>query len=62
VLRSERFAGQIPREVYATLLDEGVYLCSWSTMYHFLRQARESTRRRDHSRPQGYRKPELLAR
>jgi len=30
-------------------------------MYRLLRQARESTRRRDHRRPQGYRKPELLA-
>ena len=60
VLRSERFADLAPREVYATLLDEGVYLCSWSTMYRLLRQVRESTRRRDHPR-QGYRKPELLA-
>ena len=28
VLNSERFADQPPREVYATLLDEGKYLCS----------------------------------
>jgi putative transposase len=62
LLRSERFADHSPREVYATLLDEGLYLCSWSTMYRLLRQARESTRRRDIRRPQGYRKPELLAR
>ncbi|MFN8497989.1 MAG: hypothetical protein U0641_09050 [Anaerolineae bacterium] len=34
VLNSEqRFAGCAPREVYATLLDEGVYHCSWRTMY-----------------------------
>ncbi len=37
VLNSERFADCAPREVYATLLDEGVYLCSWSTMYRLLR-------------------------
>lgn len=61
LLRSERFVDLAPREVYATLLDEGVYRCSWSTMYRLLREARESTRRRDIRRPQGYRKPELLA-
>lgn len=61
VLRSERFCDLAPREVYATLLDEGVYLCHWSTMYRLLRVARESTRRRDRRRAHGYRKPELLA-
>jgi putative transposase len=62
LLRSERFCDLAPREVYATLLDEGEYLCHWSTMYRLLRQVRESTRRRDHPRRHGYRKPELLAR
>lgn len=61
VLRTERFADLAPREVYATLLDAGVYRCAWSTMYRLLREARERTRRRDHRRAQGYRKPELLA-
>ena len=61
LLRSERFCDLAPREVYATLLDEGEYLCHWSTMYRLLRQVRESTRRRDHPRRHGYRKPELLA-
>jgi len=28
LLRSERFVDLAPREVYVTLLDEGVYLCS----------------------------------
>ena len=32
VLCSERFADRAPAEVYATLLDEGVYLCSERTM------------------------------
>jgi putative transposase len=61
VLNSERFADLAPREVYATLLDERRYLCSWSTMYRLLRQARATTRRRDRPRRTGYTKPELLA-
>ena len=32
ILNSERFQDCAPREVYATLLDEGAYLCSWRTM------------------------------
>ena len=36
VLNSERFQDQAPREVYATLLDEERYLCSWRTMYRIL--------------------------
>lgn len=61
LLRSERFVDLAPREVYATLLDEGVYVCSWSTMYRLLREGGESTRRRDRPRQQSYQKPELLA-
>lgn len=33
VLHSERFVDQSPAEIYATLLDEGRYLCSIRTMY-----------------------------
>lgn len=33
VLCSDRFVDQAPLEVYAQLLDEGIYLCSVSTMY-----------------------------
>ena len=36
ILNSERFQDSAPREVYATLLDEGQYLCSWRTMYRIL--------------------------
>ena len=50
VLNSERFADASPREVYATLLDEGRYLCSWPTMYRILREAHEVRRRRDQAR------------
>jgi putative transposase len=61
VLNSERFADCAPRQIYATLLDEGQYLCSWSTMYRILREADEVRRRRDHRRQGAYTKPELLA-
>jgi putative transposase len=61
LLNSERFADLSPREMYATLLDEGVYLCSWPTMYRILREAGETTRRRDQAQRSAYVKPELLA-
>ena len=38
VLDSPRFVDVSPYQVYATLLDEGVYLCSVSTMYRILRE------------------------
>ena len=37
VLNSARFRDKAPRQVWAALLDEGVYLCSVSTMYRLLR-------------------------
>ena len=50
-----------PTETYATLLDEGIYLCSVSTMYRILRaEGATQERRRGHRRHQ-YAKPELLA-
>ncbi|MGA7951705.1 MAG: IS3 family transposase [Thiobacillaceae bacterium] len=61
VLNSERFADQPPREVYATLLDEGTYLCSWRTMYRILEESQEVQERRNQLRHPQYAKPELLA-
>jgi putative transposase len=61
VLNSERFADQPPREVYATLLDEGTYLCSWRTMYRILDENQEVRERRNQLRHPQYAKPELLA-
>jgi putative transposase len=61
VLNSERFCDKAPAEVWATLLDEGSYLASVSTMYRVLREknlVRE--RRRLTSRP-AHVKPELVA-
>ena len=37
ILHSERFMDRAPHEVYATLLDEGKYHCSVSTMYRILK-------------------------
>ena len=36
VLHSEPFADKAPAEIYATLLDQGVYRCSIRTMYRIL--------------------------
>jgi putative transposase len=61
VLHHERFVDQAPASVYATLLDDGRYLCSVPTMYRLLRaegQVRE--RRRQATHPARV-KPELLA-
>jgi putative transposase len=41
VLHAERFWDAAPASVYATLLDEGSYLCSTSTMYRLLRERRD---------------------
>lgn len=60
-LNSERFVDQAPREVYATLLDEGSYLCSVRTMYRILDAACEVRERRNQLRHPNYKKPELLA-
>jgi putative transposase len=61
MLNSPRFQDQAPREVYATLLDEGQYLCSWRTMYRILDEHQEVRERRDQLRHPKYAKPELLA-
>ena len=41
VLHSEPFADKAPAEVYATLLDQGQYLCSIRTMYRVLDSRQE---------------------
>lgn len=61
ILHEERFWDKNPYQVYATLLDEGIYLCSVRTMYRILAKNDEvRERRRQVSRPH-YEKPELLA-
>ena len=61
VLHEERFCDQAPGEVYATLLDEGHYLCSERTMYRILAENHEVRERRDQLRHPRYAPPELLA-
>lgn len=60
-LNSERFMDCAPRQVYATLLDEGCYLCHWRTMYRILAAHDEVRERRNLLRRPSYTKPELLA-
>ena len=60
VLHAPRFVDLAPAEIYATLLDEGHYLCSLRTMYRVLAAAAEGRPRRNqlrHVAPI----PELLA-
>jgi transposase InsO family protein len=61
LLHAPRFADQAPAEIYATLLDEGVYHCSIRTMYRLLDGNGEIRERRRQLRRPAYRKPELIA-
>jgi putative transposase len=61
VLHAPRFQDRSPTEVYATLLDEGVYLASERTFYRLLAAAGETTERRNQLVHPPYHKPELLA-
>lgn len=61
VLHSPRFVDASPQSVYATLLEEGRYLCSVRTMYRVLAQASEVRERRNQLRHPTSAKPELLA-
>jgi putative transposase len=61
VLHAERFVDQAPASVWATLLDEGSYLASVSTMYRLLRERGETGDRRRHATHPPTVKPELLA-
>ena len=61
VLNSQRFQDKPPRQVYATLLDEGAYLCHWRTMYRVLAAHDEVRERRNLLVHPTYHQPELLA-
>lgn len=60
-LHSEPFADKAPAEVYATLLDQGIYRCSIRTMYRILDEQREVRERRNQRRHPQYHKPQLVA-
>lgn len=61
-LNSDRFVDLSPRQVWAKLLDEGTYLCSWRSMYRILKANDQVRERRNQLRHPEYKKPELLAR
>ncbi|BBC66785.1 hypothetical protein MMRN_36810 [Mycobacterium marinum] len=61
VLHSDWFADLAPAEVWAILLDEGVYLGSESTFYRLLRRAGEVRERRCQATHPAKVKPELVA-
>ena len=61
MLCSERFCDQAPAQIWATLLDEGTYLASISTMYRLLRQRSMVRERRAQARRPAHIKPELVA-
>src|SRR4029450_12122322 len=50
-----------PAQVWARLLDEGIYLCSISTMYRLLAIAGENRERRRQRTHPAKKKPELIA-
>jgi len=61
VLHAPRFVDLPVHQVYATLLDEGQYLCSPRTMYRILAQQGEVRERRAVRAHPVYARPELLA-
>lgn len=61
VLNEDRFCNLAPAEIYATLLDEGQYLCCERTMYRILDDNRQVYERRNQLRHPRYVAPELMA-
>ena len=61
VLRSPQFCDLAPAQIWARLLDDGIYLCSISTMYRLLAAAGENRERRRQRTHPAKRKPELIA-
>jgi putative transposase len=60
-LNDERFCDKAPAQIWATLLDEGTYLASISTMYRILRAQHQVRERRAMARHPAHVKPELVA-
>jgi putative transposase len=61
VLRSPEFCDLAPAQVWARLLDDGIWLCSISTMYRLLAAAGESRERRRQRTHPAKKRPELIA-
>ncbi len=60
-LNHESFADKSVAQVWATMLDEGSYLCSQSTMYRILREAGGVRERRRQATHPPRKRPELVA-
>jgi len=60
-LHEPRFVDLAPAEVYATLLDEGRYLCSERTLHRVLDENAEVRERRNQLRHPHYTAPQILA-
>ncbi len=61
LLRSPRFCDLAPAQVWATVLDEGRYVASISTMYRVLRACDEVRERRAQAKHPARARPELMA-
>ena len=61
VLRSPEFCDLAPAQVWARLLDDGIWMCSISTMYRLLAIAGENRERRRQRTHPAKKKPELIA-
>jgi putative transposase len=61
VLRSPAYCDLAPTQVWARLLDDGIYYCSISTMYRLLAVAGENRERRRQRTHPARKKPELIA-
>jgi putative transposase len=61
VLRSAEYCDLAPAQVWAKLLDDGVYYCSIRTMYRLLAVAGENRERRRQRTHPANKKPEMLA-
>jgi putative transposase len=60
-LHEEQYADDAPPQVFAKLLDRGIYLCSISTMYRLLRAHHEVRERRRQRTHPNYQRHELIA-
>ncbi|MEV7630550.1 hypothetical protein [Actinoplanes sp. NPDC089786] len=61
VLDSPQFRRRRPAQIYAALLDQGVYVGSIATMYRILREDRQIQERRRLARHPTRKRPELVA-
>lgn len=61
ILNSDEYADQPPAQVYQSLLEKGVYLCSISTMHRLLKEKGLNGDRRAQRQPRSHAVPRLAA-